>query len=113
MQARARRAPLSIGKRTDEHRVECSALIVGSQGLVNHDLSSCADRERPAITSPPPPHPKREGFRCTRLNFWPLALVSLVNKARSSKHWGSKMDIAAFVCLMVLLTALPIFFMVR
>jgi hypothetical protein len=37
-----------------------------------------------------------------------------LRKPRSvAKHWGSKMEIAVFVCLIVLLTALPVFFAMR
>ena len=37
-----------------------------------------------------------------------------LRKSRSvANQWGSKMEIAAFVCLMVLLIALPAFFVIR
>ena len=37
-----------------------------------------------------------------------------LRKPRSvAKHWESKMEIAVFVCLIVLLTALPVFFLMR
>jgi hypothetical protein len=53
------------------------------------------------------------------LNFGPLALVSIDQETPSSEAsvrsqtLGSKMEIAAFVCFMVLLIALPAFFTVR
>jgi hypothetical protein len=54
-------------------------------------------------------------IRCTHLmNFGPTVLVSKVKPVFGKlNHPGNKMEIAAFLCLMVLLIALPTLFMVR